>query len=130
MLQPDVYAQLAEAAPDGDVLPGLSGELLGELADQCVRAGAGVALIKCGYLGMYVRTADRQRLGEVGRAKPARLEEWADRELFEPSYRVERIVSATGAGDCAIAGFLAAYLNGCDLAFCLRHATATGAQNL
>lgn len=130
MLQPAAYAELADDAPDGDILPGLSGELLGKLADECIRAGAGVVLIKCGYLGAYVRTSDRRRLGAFGRAKPARPRDWADRELLEPSYRVERIVSTTGAGDCAIAGFLAAYLNGCDLEFCLRHATATGAQNL
>ena len=33
---------------------------------------------------------------------------WADREIFAPAYQVDRVVSATGAGDSAVAGLLAA----------------------
>jgi bifunctional ADP-heptose synthase (sugar kinase/adenylyltransferase) len=50
--------------------------------------------------------------------------------LFQPSYKVGEIVSATGAGDCAIAGFLTALLRGESLDDALRIACAVGAQNL
>jgi sugar/nucleoside kinase (ribokinase family) len=90
-----------------------------------------VALIKCGYLGLYVRTAGAERLANVGRGGGKGLiETWANRELFQPSYKVDEIVSATGAGDCAIAGFLTALLRGESLDDALRIACAVGAQNL
>ncbi len=130
MLRPDVFADLTARANGGDMLSLVSGELLADLADQCLQAGAGAVLIKCGYQGMYVRTADRDRLEAFGRAKPGNPTNWANRELFAPSYKASQLVSATGAGDCAIAGFLSAFLRGFDIAETVRCACAVGAQNV
>jgi len=130
MLRRRTFERLIAAADGGEVLAGIDGQLLSDLAEQCIGAGAGVVVIKCGYLGLYIRTAGRGRLERFGRAACTTIDNWADRELFEPSYRVERVVSATGAGDCAIAGFLAAFVRGCDVQSTVRYACAAGAQNL
>jgi sugar/nucleoside kinase (ribokinase family) len=130
VLRRQTYGELMARAGDSDLLGVMDGDLLCDLGAECLSAGAAVVVIKCGYLGIYVRTAGRERLQGVGRARPGSAANWADRELLEPSYAVDRIVSATGAGDCAIAGFLSAYLRGCDLDDAVRYACAVGAQNL
>jgi sugar/nucleoside kinase (ribokinase family) len=130
MLRGAVYEDLRRRAGAGEMLAHVDGELLGSLADECIEAGAAVVLIKCGYLGLYVRTAARGRLAALGRAQCGDPSGWADRELLQPSYAVESIVSATGAGDCAIAAFLAAFLRGLGVDDALRYGCAVGAQNL
>ena len=129
-LQRSAFDTLLARAADGDLLAGIDGKLLGELGQACIDAGVAVVVIKCGRLGLYVRTAGKQRLEKTGRARPGSLDDWADRELFEPSYHVEKVVSAAGSGDNAVAGFLAAYLNGCGVEDALRYACAVGAQNV
>ena len=47
-----------------------------------------------------------------------------------PCYRAEEIVSATGSGDCSIAGFLVGYLKGESPERAGAIATAVGCQNL
>lgn len=130
MLRREKFDEMARTAGEGELLARVDGDLLRDLGAACIEAGAAVVLVKCGYLGLYVRTAGRERLEALGRARCGNLDHWTDRELFEPSYAVGRIVSATGAGDCAIAGFLAAFLRGLDVDDALRYACAVGAQNL
>ncbi|MFP4105993.1 MAG: carbohydrate kinase family protein [Phycisphaerae bacterium] len=130
MLEPMEFQRLMAEAGEDEMLKVIDGQLLRKLADRCIRNGAGVVLIKCGYLGSYVRTAGPERLEKFGAAKVGDIENWANRELFEPSYKVDTIVSATGAGDCAIAAFLAAFLRQTSLEDALRSACAVGGQNL
>ena len=130
MVRREVFDDLAARAPDGDVLSLIDGDLLCELGAYALEAGAAVALIKCGYQGMYVRTAGRERLEAMGRGKPADPGAWADRELFTPAYVVDEVVSGAGAGDCAIAGFLTAFLRGESLDDAMRIGAAVGAQNV
>ena len=130
MIRRPTFEKLLGQSSGGDMLAQIDGDLLAELADRCIEAGAAIVLIKCGYHGMYLRTAGVGRLETMGRCKVANPQNWTNRELFEPSYRVEHIASATGAGDCAIAGFLAGLLNGESAEDSLRYACAVGAQNL
>ncbi|OPZ05977.1 MAG: pfkB family carbohydrate kinase [candidate division BRC1 bacterium ADurb.BinA364] len=58
------------------------------------------------------------------------MAEWAERELWSPSYPAPAGGSATGAGDAALAGFLASLLRGHSLAGALDRANATAWQNL
>jgi len=88
-------------------------------------------VIKCGRLGIYARSSAVERIAQMGKAKPQKkLKDWAGREIFEPSFLVRKVVSALGAGDCAVAGFLAGLLRGVSLADALRYSTAAGAQNV
>ena len=53
-----------------------------------------------------------------------------DREIWEPSYHVDKFASATGSGDSCIAGFLAALIKGETVESTVRYACALGAQNV
>lgn len=79
---------------------------------------------------MYVRTAGAARLAALERVLPRGGADWACRELWQPALYVERVASATGAGDCAIAGFLASILRDTSLIEALAFANAAGAQNV
>jgi sugar/nucleoside kinase (ribokinase family) len=125
------FDELSRRAGDRELLGVIDLDTVRQLGEWCIGSGAAVALIKCGYLGLYVRTADADRLADTGRGGGTHIAEtWADRELFQPSYQVDNIVSATGAGDCAIAGFLTALLRNQPIENALRIACAVGAQNL
>ncbi len=100
------------------------------LSAQLLSFGAGVVLLKSGHRGIYARTGSATRLGRMGRAMEGMGVEWCERELWEPPFVVDRVVSATGSGDSAIAGFLASVLRGETPAQSLRYATAAGAQNV
>jgi sugar/nucleoside kinase (ribokinase family) len=117
-------------AAGGEAPEHVDGALLSELGAEAIDRGAACALIKCGSAGIYLRTAGAQRIAAMGRAAPADPACWADRELFVPAFRSEPVVSGTGAGDCAIAGFLAALLNGLGAEDALQCAASVGAQNV
>lgn len=51
-------------------------------------------MIKCGHRGLYIRTADQDRLEKMGAAKCADPENWANRELWFPVYQEEKFVGA------------------------------------
>jgi sugar/nucleoside kinase (ribokinase family) len=121
------YLQLVDRADGGELLELITPEILTELGRTCIDYGAAVVLIKCGHLGIYARTAGSERLG---RCRDADIEAWADQELLVPSFQVEKVVSATGAGDCAIAGFLTGWLRDAPPAEALGLACAAGAQNV
>ena len=97
------------------------------LAGDCLGMGARIVVIKCGHAGAYLRTAaSLDNLSEVLNV----TQEWEGVEMFEPTCKVEHIVSAAGSGDNAIAGFLAAFLHGEPPAWCMAVLAAVGAQNL
>jgi sugar/nucleoside kinase (ribokinase family) len=131
-LQPGRFAEAREQADaeDRGVVDVLTTDDCARLAQELIDAGAAVVGLKAGHRGMYLRTAGVDRLRNLGRARPGAPSAWADRELWEPVYAIDRVASATGAGDCAIAGFLAAFLHDESVERCLRYASATGLQNL
>lgn len=98
------------------------------LADTCMMLGAKILLIKCGVAGMYFRTAEYDRLQEIGSKIELDTREWAGKNGFEKSYVPEKVLSGTGAGDTSIAAFLTAMLMGYTPKRALRLAAATGAS--
>ena len=114
-----------------DALDLMKPEEYSRLSSELLTRGPGVVLLKSGHRGIYARTATGGRLRAMGRAFEAQAAEaWSGRELWEPPFAVERVVSATGSGDSAIAGFLASVLRGEGIEQALRYATAAGAQNV
>ena len=103
---------------DSDVKP---------LADKCIQMGAKVVLIKCGARGMYLHTGDSNSIGSIGNNLKLDVAEWSDKSIFEKAYMPEKVLSATGAGDTAIAAFLTGVINNENPNECLRLAAATGA---
>lgn len=82
--------------------------LLRELADELLAMGAAMVGLKLGEHGLYLKTAEAQRLEQMGRATPKGLT-WSERELWAPIFETDT-QGTTGAGDSTIAGFLAALL--------------------
>lgn len=120
-----------QAADTGvDTLDLLTPEDYSRLSARLLEYGPGVVTLKSGHRGMYLRTAGRERLASFGRTPVPDTASWADRELWEPPFTVERVASATGAGDSAIAGFLAGFIRGETVEGALRYAAAAGAQNV
>lgn len=101
------------------------GALLDELSDRLLAMGVAVVGLKLGDQGIYLRTThDAARLAQLG-LDPA----WHGRELLAPTFQVQ-VVGTTGAGDCAIAGFLAALLRGYGPEAALTAAVGAGACNV
>ena len=97
------------------------------LAARCLELGCRAVLIKCGTSGLYLRTADRKTMGQVGSRLELDAAVWADRERIQPCFRADQVLSGTGAGDTSIAAFLMAAAEGKAPELCAALAAAEGA---
>ena len=98
------------------------------LAEKLIGYGAKVVLIKCGAPGLFLATADGDSLAEMEEILAGGAAQWANLRRFEKSYKPDRVLSGTGAGDTSIAAFLYAVVTGHSYEECLQLATATGAS--
>lgn len=130
MISRDDFEELNRDAKGHDILENLDLGKLPQLGEKLISYGAKIAVIKCGVKGYYIRTQNSEALKTMGKAKPANIENWSERELHEESFYVPDVASATGSGDSSIAGFLAAYLNGKSIEESIRIACAVGGQNV
>lgn len=129
MLDRNRYDELQERAAGGDICDVLDlNKDIRPVADQCMEMGARVLLLKCGAPGMYLRTAQEEKLQSIPERSGLDAALWSDRDQFERSYQPDRILSGTGAGDTSIAAFLTAMLDGESPDMCLHLAAATGAS--
>jgi sugar/nucleoside kinase (ribokinase family) len=128
MLRPEEYARL-NAETGGELLSGVSRSLLRSLSDELLGLGARIVGIKLGHLGFYLRAGSAASLAEMGRARPADIDSWADCETITPCFKVN-VVGTVGSGDCTIAGFLSALLRDLPAAEAARMAVAVGACNV
>ena len=101
MIDPKKYLQLTE---DEKAKPGL--HLVKNLARKCLDMGTAMILIKLGAEGIYFQSTDsNSRFKAIGKGKPSDGTKWFNRTVRVPSFKVD-VVGTTGAGDCAVAGFL------------------------
>ena len=112
------YDQLVEEFGDR-IIKGVDAGLVERTARRLIDFGVPVVLIKLGEHGLYLRTA------ETG---PGRDGTWSNISRFESRFDA-RVAGTTGAGDCAIAGFLSAFVNGASPEEAIRTAAATGAAS-
>jgi sugar/nucleoside kinase (ribokinase family) len=113
----------------GSILDQVSATLLHDLGDELLDMGVRLAVIKLGERGLYLRTAGQKVLEEMGRARPANLNAWAEKEFWAPCFRVH-VVGTTGSGDATIAGFLSALLRNLSPEEAVTIAVAVGACNV
>ena len=107
----------------------IDGEILARVSSQLLDRGVAMAALKLGAHGFYLRTTgDADRLRAMGHCAPDNIDDWTGRELLTPCFHVD-VVSAAGAGDCAIAGFLAAIIRGSSATDSVETAAAAGAFN-
>jgi|HubBroStandDraft_2_1064218.scaffolds.fasta_scaffold02652_3 sugar/nucleoside kinase (ribokinase family) len=92
------------------------------LAGMLFSMGFSILAIKLGTSGLYLATTDDGANLAGWQFGP----EWRARELMAPCFRAHE-VNATGAGDCAIAGFIASIVAGSGPEQALTIAAAAGA---
>jgi sugar/nucleoside kinase (ribokinase family) len=131
MLDRSEYQRLQALQPGGDIVGFAEPSLLAKLADRLLAMGTAAVVIKLGEHGLYVRTSSsEERWVRAGRFAPRHPGEgWRDRELLAPVFQVEA-AGTTGAGDCAIAGFINAMVKGFTLEDTINAAVAVGACNV
>lgn len=112
--------------PDVSFLEAVTPDLLHTLSERALVLGARVVLIKIGHRGLYLRTASSEKWKQTGRGMADLGENWHHRALWAPAFDV-RVQGTTGAGDAAIAGFLASILQGTEPETALIIASAAGA---
>ena len=120
----------ANLGPKESVLDHMTVNEISEIGNDLIKMGTAIAMVKCGHRGLYIRTANTDRLKKLGEAGCDDLENWANRELWFPVYEEEKFVGALGSGDSAIAGFLAAFVWGRTIESCLKYANAAGSMNV
>ena len=98
------------------------------LGERIIAYGCAVLAIKCGAKGLYVKTAEAERLEKMGMILKVNASITANAAFFEESYHVQNFKSALAAGDTTIAGFLAGLIRGCELKMSAKVACMTGAM--
>ena len=121
MLNRDEYDRVIAQSQGDDFTNHINFSHIRALGELILDMGARLAFIKCGSHGVYIKTTGSARMEAIG--KP----DWADREVFMPTYHVPQFASALGGGDTTIAGFLSGFLSGYDLFDSARIACQTGA---
>lgn len=129
-LRRDLFDEMSEKSGRREVLAVIEAEHVTLVSDILLEMGAKVVGLKVGNKGFYVRTGDPKRFADFGRAAPTDPSNWGCRELWDPGFKPVKIATATGAGDAAVAGFLAAFLRGHTIEATIRYACALGARNL
>lgn len=130
MLDPERFLRMKHEHQDADLIDAVPPALYSEMAEQMLAMGAKIVSLKSGHRGFYLRTGPAGAFARMGAARPHDLVNWADRELWAPAFAPPQFGSATGSGDSAIAGLLAAFLRGCTIEASLRYATCCGWQNV
>jgi sugar/nucleoside kinase (ribokinase family) len=130
MLDPDRFLQLKREHGGGELMQVLPPADYSRLADEILALGPRMTTLKAGERGWYFRSRPSEEFGPLADALGKSPADWSDRELWAPTWEVDRVVSATGAGDASIAGFLRAFLDGMAVAPSLRAATCLGWQNV
>ncbi|NLW54380.1 MAG: carbohydrate kinase family protein, partial [Clostridiaceae bacterium] len=131
MLDREKYHMWQQRAAAADIISVLDIEQdIKPLADKAQGYGAGTVLIKSGAKGMYCQTASQAERDKIADRLKVNLNNWGNRQHFEYSYKPDRILSGTGAGDTSIAAFLYSVIQGNDFERTLQFSVGTGASCL
>lgn len=96
------------------------------VADSLMDMGVKILLLKCGAKGLYYRTKAAEALSGI--VQDERINDFASKEGFEVSFKPERVLSGTGAGDTTIAAFLTSFMLGKSMEECVKLGASEGAS--
>ena len=130
MLDRALYDKKLEQAKRQDPVLVYEPEDIADMAERLISMGVAIAAIKCGVRGVYLRSADQSRIGNMDSARPADIRIWSDREIWAASFTAENIGSTLGAGDATIAGFLCGFIRGFTPEEAIQIANIVGWQNV
>ena len=122
MLRRERYEEMVEKGGDICLLTNIAE--LQSMAQELLGMGASCVLLKTGSAGIFYACKSESRFV---RQLQLPADQWEGRMGFLPSFAPEEVRSATGAGDTAIAAFLASMLRGYGLERCVNLAAAAGA---
>ncbi len=128
MLNRDLFEQRKKQADGNDPVLAYAADDFALLAGELIGMGVKIAAIKAGINGYYLQTASANKWDTLG--KQIDLNQWSQRQLWAPSYHIEQVASATGAGDATIAGFLTAIIRDLEPIRALKAANCLGWQNV
>lgn len=123
MMRDDPF--LVSEQPDSYLTP----KFVQYLAQRLLNMGCKIVCLKLGDQGLYLRTSGMEKMKEMGNGQLHDLRSWTNRELWAPCFKTT-VIGTTGAGDCAIAGFLAGILKGGSPEDVVISASAVGACNV
>lgn len=131
MLERRTFNRLQRDRTEREIAAAVPTATFVRLADRLEAMGVKVLMIKAADRGAYLRTGEVSALrAALGAGFPAA--NWSHRELWVPACRVarRRVRNSSGAGDCAVAGFLSALLAGCSIERAAGYAMIAGRDNL
>lgn len=130
MLEPELYAKTEKIADADGFIDAIPLETYHMLAKKVLGLGTKILLVKAGHKGAYIQTGDILTLNNSA----LRLSdtEGCPDGIWLSSLTVDagRFCNASGAGDCAIAGFLTALLNDEKIIDAGKYAMLAGRDNL
>lgn len=130
MLDPALYSTLAGQAGNNDIINVIPEETYRLISEQTFELGVKILLIKAGHKGAYLRTSDLTGLDTSALRITDKTGCPEGMWLSAFPVETERFCNASGAGDCAVAGFLTAILKNEDLATAGKYAMMAGRDNL
>jgi sugar/nucleoside kinase (ribokinase family) len=128
LLNRETYHRLHEDASTA-IIDAVEPDLLSELSEMILGYGVKALMVKLGHRGIYLRTAPGEQWQKGGRGLDGLDDSWHNREIWVPAYHAS-VMATTGAGDAAIAGFLAGILGGASSESALKTAAAAGAVSV
>ncbi len=131
MLEPKTYSELLAKSAGGDMIELIPQDCYERFAQQVLAWGVKVLLIKAGPRGAYLQSGDVRALNATTPlCVPEPKEGFRGGWIAPFPVEKNRFCNASGAGDCAVAGFLAGLLNGATLEIAGRYAMLAGHDNL
>ncbi len=130
MLYPEKFLEMKRQHNNAELIDFITPDQYSSIADEILEMGAKMTTLKSGHRGFYIKTGSKDKFKNLGAAKPADADNWSDRELWAPAFKVKNFGSATGSGDSSIAGLLTAFINGLTIEQALKYATCLGYQNV
>ncbi|HCE42939.1 MAG TPA: hypothetical protein DET40_05280 [Lentisphaeria bacterium] len=130
MLDPQAYSRIAALAAGGDMIDAIPAEEYRMISEKTLAMGVKVLLVKAGHKGAYLRTGDMAGLDSSTLRLSDRI--GCPRGTWIHPLPVEsgRFCNASGAGDCAVAGFLTALLKDENILGAGQYAMMAGRDNL